>query len=121
MIRQRPTLCKSRALYFRGCLTALVRQPLSWESLFPAALAVGALIDCGIGLVGTDQNTVQRAVVFGLAVVGALMNGALHALVRMTVHMRSSLILYRRKTDRFFRRTEKRPALSKLVWHVFSG
>ena len=28
MIRQRPTLCKSRALYFRGCLTPLVRQPL---------------------------------------------------------------------------------------------
>lgn len=25
MIRQRPTLCKSRALYFRGCLTPLVR------------------------------------------------------------------------------------------------
>ncbi len=30
MIRQRPTLCKSRALYFRGCLTPLVRQPLSF-------------------------------------------------------------------------------------------
>ena len=27
MIRQRPALCKSRALYFRGCLTPLVRQP----------------------------------------------------------------------------------------------
>ena len=33
MIRQRPTLFKSRALYFRGCLTALVRQPLLFTEI----------------------------------------------------------------------------------------
>ena len=35
---------------------------------------------------GTHQDLVQGAVVFALAVVGALGNGALHALVGMTVH-----------------------------------
>lgn len=48
--------------------------------------AVGALIHGGIGLMGADLDPIQRAVVLGFAVVGALMNGALHALVGMAAH-----------------------------------
>ena len=35
---------------------------------------------------GAYQNAVQRAVVLGVAVVSALLNGALDALIGMTVH-----------------------------------
>ena len=35
---------------------------------------------------GADLDPIQRAVVLGFAVVGALMNGALHALVGMAAH-----------------------------------
>ena len=48
--------------------------------------AVGALIHCGILLMGTHQNAVQGAVVFGIAVVSALLNGAFDALVCL-VHL----------------------------------
>ena len=48
--------------------------------------AVGALVHGGIALVGAHQNLIQGAVVFALAVVCALMNGALHALVGMAIH-----------------------------------
>ena len=58
--------------------------------LLAEAHAVGALIHCGIALVGANQNGIQRAVVLGPAVVGALIYGTLDALVGMTVHKRSS-------------------------------
>jgi len=39
---------------------------------------------------GTHQNAVQRAVVLTVAVIGAGFNGALDALIGMTVHCNSS-------------------------------
>ena len=45
------------------------------------ALAVGALDLSGVGFVGTDLDAVQAAVVGILAVVGAVVHGALDALV----------------------------------------
>ena len=54
--------------------------------LFPEGLAVGALIHGGIGLVGTDQNPIQGAVVLGVAVVCALGDGAFDAFVGIAVH-----------------------------------
>lgn len=52
----------------------------------PERLAVGALIHGGICLVGTYQDSIQRAVVLRVTVVGALGNGAFDALVGMTAH-----------------------------------
>ena len=43
--------------------------------------AVGALVLGGIALVGAHQNALQSAVVTGVGMVGALMDGALDALV----------------------------------------
>ena len=52
--------------------------------------AVGALIHGGIAFVGADHNAIQCAVIFVLAVVCALMNGAFNALVCFAVHIVSS-------------------------------
>ena len=54
--------------------------------LLPERLAVGALIHLGVSLVGAHQDTVQGAVVLGVAVIGALLNGAGDALVGVAVH-----------------------------------
>ena len=54
--------------------------------LRPEGLAVGALVLGGVGLVGAHQNPVQGAVVLGVAVVSAGLDGAFNALVCMTVH-----------------------------------
>ena len=56
------------------------------QLLFAEGHTVGALILGGVSLVGTHLDAVQRAVVLGVAVVGALGHGALDALVRMAVH-----------------------------------
>ena len=48
--------------------------------------AVGALIHGRVLLVGTHHDPVQRAVVCGIAVVRALRNGALNALVGIAAH-----------------------------------
>ena len=58
--------------------------------LLAEGLAVGALVNGGIGLVGAYKNTIQRTVVFGVAVIGALLNGAFNALVGVAVHDNSS-------------------------------
>ena len=50
--------------------------------------AVGALVDCGVVFMCAYQNPVQGAVVLIVAVMGALMDGALNALVGMIVHNR---------------------------------
>ena len=42
---------------------------------------------------GTDQNPIQRAGVLLLAVVGALLYGALDAFVGMTVHKMASFVV----------------------------
>ena len=56
------------------------------RSALTEGLAVGALIHGGVYLVGAHQNAVQRAVVLFFAVMGALVHGALNALVGMTIH-----------------------------------
>ena len=58
--------------------------------LFAEGHAVGALVLGGAGLMSTYQDPVQRAVVCGLTVVGALLDGALDALVCVVVHGVSS-------------------------------
>ena len=57
------------------------------KSLLPEGLAVGTLVLGGIGLMGAHQDPVQRAVVLVLAVVCALLDGALDALICMVVHI----------------------------------
>ena len=54
--------------------------------LFPEGLAVGALIHGGVCLMGANQDLFQRAVVFVVAVVRALRNGALDTLICVTAH-----------------------------------
>ena len=49
-------------------------------------LAVGALVHGGIGLMGTHQDLIQRAVVLILTVISAGLDGAFNALVCMAVH-----------------------------------
>ena len=78
--------------------------------LLAERLAVGALIHSRILLVGTHQNPVQGAVVFGIAVVSTLLNGAFNALVCLAVHIISSFNLgsqivcpfVRKKYGKFF-------------------
>ena len=54
--------------------------------------AVGALVHGGVCLMGTYHDPLQRAVVCFLAMIGALLDGALNALIGMTVHFASSFI-----------------------------
>lgn len=62
-------------------------QPL----LLTERLAVGALVSSGVDLVGTHQDLFQRTVVLVAAVMGTLLDGALDALVCMTVHKKPPL------------------------------
>ena len=59
--------------------------------LLAEGLAVSALIGSGVHLVGAHQDLIQRTVVLMAAVMGALLDGALDALVCMTVHNESLL------------------------------
>lgn len=60
---------------------------MAWETLFlTEGFAVGASGHTGILLMGAHKDVVQRAVVLASAVIGALCDGALDALVGMTVH-----------------------------------
>ena len=54
--------------------------------LLAEGFAVGALIHGRILLMGAHQDSIQGAVVFGIAVVSALLNGAFDALVCLVVH-----------------------------------
>ena len=54
--------------------------------LFAERLAVSTLVHSRILLVGAHHNAVQRAVVFGVAVIGAGLDGAFDALVCMAIH-----------------------------------
>ena len=56
------------------------------RSALAEGLAVGALIHSGVYFVGAHQNPIQRAVVLIFAVMGALVYGALDALIGMTIH-----------------------------------
>ena len=54
--------------------------------LLAERLAVGALIHGGIQLVGAHQNPIQGAVIFGIAVIGTLLDGAFDALIGLAAH-----------------------------------
>ena len=60
--------------------------PYSSLSLLTEGLAVGALVCGGIGLVSTNQDPIQGAVVCLLAVMLALLNGTFNTLVCMAIH-----------------------------------
>ena len=60
--------------------------------LLTEGLAVGALIHSGVGFVSAYQNAIQRTKVLALAVVCALLDGALNALVGMIVHTKYLLL-----------------------------
>ena len=71
------------------CVKSEIRRqkpPYLPFSLCAEGLAVGALVSSGIGLMGTNQDPLQTAEVRILAVMGALLNGTLNALVCMTIH-----------------------------------
>ena len=50
-------------------------------------LAVGALIHGRVGLMGTNHDLIQGAVVFSVAVVSAGLDGAFNALIGMAIHI----------------------------------
>ena len=54
--------------------------------LLAEGLAVGALVSSGVGLVSTNQNPLQGAEIGILAVMGALLDSTLNALVCMAIH-----------------------------------
>ena len=54
--------------------------------LLPEGLTVGTLIHGRICLMGTHQDPLQRAEICILAVMGALLNSTLNALVCMAIH-----------------------------------
>ena len=63
------------------------RLPTYWQvSLLPEGLAVGALIHSGVSLVGANQNPLQGAEIGILAVMCALLDSTLNALVCIAVH-----------------------------------
>lgn len=67
-------------------------MPPRLHSLLSAeGLAVSALVNGGVIFVGAHHDPLQRAVVLGVAVVGALRNGAFDALVSIAVHDRDLL------------------------------
>ena len=54
--------------------------------LLTERLAVRALVHGGVCFVSAHHDAVQRAVVLGIAMVSALLNGAFDALVCVTIH-----------------------------------
>ena len=67
-------------------LRGLVRNDGGCLLLLAEGLTVGALVFSGIHLMGTHHNTLQGAEVGILAVMGALLNSTLNALVCMAIH-----------------------------------
>ena len=55
-------------------------------SLLTEGHTIGALVCSGIGLMGTNHDSLQRAEVGILTVMGALLNSTLNALVCMATH-----------------------------------
>ena len=77
----------------------------SFPLLLVEGHAVGALVLGGIAFMGAYQNGIQRAVVLGSAVVGALTYGTLDALVGVTAHRKYLLKSFGKVLD-----------LSEVVW-----
>ena len=63
------------------------------QLLLTERLAVGALVHGRVCLVSAHQNLVQGAVVLVTAMVSALCDGALDALVGMAIHIKTSFDL----------------------------
>ena len=79
------------------CVKSEIRRllpPYLPFSLCAEGLAVGALVSSGIGLMGAYQDPLQGAEIGVLAVMLALLNGTLNALVCMAVHILSSSISF---------------------------
>lgn len=68
-------------------LSGLCRRDSHHRLLTGKGHAVGALLNCGVGLMGADNDLVQRAIVLQIAVVCALTYGALDRLICMTAHI----------------------------------
>jgi hypothetical protein len=62
------------------------RLPPPDKSLLAEGLAVGALVHGRVGFMGAHHDAIQGTVVLGVAVIGALLNGAFDALIGMTIH-----------------------------------
>ena len=78
---------KKRCIANFKALQLVIAAPMISICLFLAeGLAVSALIHGGICLVGTNQNTVQAAVIFIAAMMRTLLNGAFNALICVTIH-----------------------------------
>ena len=73
--------------------------------LLTEGLAVGALVHGGIGLVGAHQDADQRAVVLGVAVISAGLDGTLNTLVCVAVHIHFLLLLDYGLIMRFLRKS----------------
>ena len=76
------------------------------RSLLAERHAVGALVLGGILLVGAHHDLIQRTVVLGVAVIGALADGAGDTLVGVAVHtiyllFLSSPIVWPRKRKKY--------------------
>ena len=74
-------------MFRQGKLRQRNAAAITFALLLAEGHAVGAGIHSGVSLVGTHQDPLQRAVVSILAVVCTLRNGALNALVCVTVHI----------------------------------
>ena len=61
-------------------------KPPFFRSSLAEGFAVGTLIHGRIAFVGTHLNVIQRAVVLGIAVVRAGLDGTLNALIGFAVH-----------------------------------
>ena len=67
--------------------------PPEGNLLSAEGLAVGALLIGGVHLMGAHLNVLQRAVVLGVTVIGALLNGAGDALVCVAIHILFLLLI----------------------------
>jgi hypothetical protein len=79
-------VCRAGIWYLR----IYVQEPPFWGGPVGLSLlegfAVGTLIHHGVAFVGADHDPIQRAIVLGIAVMGAGLNGAFDALIGMAVH-----------------------------------
>ena len=81
--------CRQGAVKENAAATAAAFMRLSLAE----GLAVGALVLSGICFMGTNQNSVQRAVVLVVTVISTLLNGTFDALVCIAVHSSFLLLL----------------------------
>ena len=77
---------KAEGLFRQAQIAAASAAAIPAGLLLAEGLAVGALIHGGVGLVGTNQDAIQRAVVLGIAMVGASLDGALNTFVGIAFH-----------------------------------